>query len=338
MRKRAHGHIILMIVAISGTPGTGKTTAGRRLSGITGWDLVELNSLAEGRGLFTGFDKERYCRIVDMGALRKEVRDLGRSGRNLIIESHYAHDMDSDLLFVLRANPRSIRRRARAKKWKKAKTEENVQAEIMEVCRQEAVELGKRPVEIDTTRKAPGRAAAEMARVLQSEGLFVFKDMRIPGAMRDELGQPFGTVFEGAAQAAAFASGSRIISVGDYVSNSLISLGARPSVIVVDGRVNRRPYSADARPGYEKVCARNRRGWLTHDMWMAAQRSLGSGRPVRVVVSGEEDMAVLPFMMLSGPGSCIMYGLPGKGVCVIRTSDKTWKEGRRILKRIAAMQ
>jgi broad-specificity NMP kinase len=32
-----------MILAISGTPGTGKTSASRRLSEMTGWDLIGLN-------------------------------------------------------------------------------------------------------------------------------------------------------------------------------------------------------------------------------------------------------------------------------------------------------
>ncbi|MFH0956971.1 MAG: AAA family ATPase, partial [Candidatus Aenigmatarchaeota archaeon] len=120
-----------MIIAVTGTPGTGKTTVSRKLSEMTGFRLVELNSLAEKKGLYVGTDRKRGCRIVDVPGLRREVKALGKEGGAMIVESHYAHDMPADVIVVLRAGPAKIRERGLSKGWSREKAEENAQAEIM---------------------------------------------------------------------------------------------------------------------------------------------------------------------------------------------------------------
>ena len=135
-----------MIIGISGTPGTGKTEVARQLSKKLGWKLVELNKLAEKQGLYSGYDNDRQCKIVDIGMIRKEVESLAKANKNLILESHYAHDMPCDTVIILRANPRALRERLIDKGWKKSKIEENIQSEIMEVCKSEALEQGRSKV------------------------------------------------------------------------------------------------------------------------------------------------------------------------------------------------
>jgi len=156
-----------MIVSVSGTPGTGKTGTARALAESVGWELIELNKLASKKRLYLGYDKGRECRIVDIEGVKKEVEKLRSSGKNLILESHYAHDMPCDVAVILRARPSELRKRLAERGWKTSKIDENVQAEIMEVCKSDATEQGKEVLEIDTTGKAPALVAGEIRKKLK---------------------------------------------------------------------------------------------------------------------------------------------------------------------------
>lgn len=90
-----------MIVAITGTPGTGKTEVAKALAKLMGWHYVSLNEIAEKDDLYEGYDKERESKIVDIEKLREAVNALAASNKNMIIESHYAHDMPCDVVIVL---------------------------------------------------------------------------------------------------------------------------------------------------------------------------------------------------------------------------------------------
>lgn len=158
----------MAVIAITGTPGTGKTGMAGELAKMLGWKLVELNRLAEEHGLYAGYDRQRKCRIVDIGLISKEVGRLAKKHGNLIIESHYAQDMPCDVVVVLRANPAELRKRLEAKGWPSRKIEENIEAEIMEVIRSEAVGQGKKVLEIDTTAKKPGKVAEEIMKKLKN--------------------------------------------------------------------------------------------------------------------------------------------------------------------------
>ena len=140
-----------MRLCISGTPATGKTTIAKLLAKKLKWKLIELNKLAEDKNLYCGYDRKRNVKIVDIEKVKKDVEGLKE--KNLIIESHYAHYMPCNLVIILRVNPAEMRKRGEEKGWKKEKMEENLEAEIMEICKQEAFELGRKILEIDTTGK-----------------------------------------------------------------------------------------------------------------------------------------------------------------------------------------
>ncbi|MFQ5648281.1 MAG: AAA family ATPase, partial [Candidatus Aenigmatarchaeota archaeon] len=114
-------------------------------------------------GCISGFDKERGCDIIDTKRLAKAVSGL----KNVILDSHYSHEMPCDAVVVLKTSPGVLRGRLRKKGWPDRKVEENVQAEIMEVCKAEALELGRKTFEVDTTLKKPEEAAEEVLKILK---------------------------------------------------------------------------------------------------------------------------------------------------------------------------
>jgi adenylate kinase len=155
----------MSVIAITGTPATGKTTVAKIVGKELKWKVLELNALAHERKLYVGYDKVRESHEVDIKAVKEAVANI--ECLNMIIESHYAHDMKCDMIIVLRANPAELRKRGLEKGWKKEKIEENVLAEIMEVCKHEALEAGHAVFEVDTTGKKPEKVAKEIIKIIK---------------------------------------------------------------------------------------------------------------------------------------------------------------------------
>jgi len=148
-------------VAVSGTPGTGKTTATDLLE--TDLDVIHLNEVIKSEGFSTETDEERGSLVADMDALEAWL-----DGRDdVLVESHLAHNFDADRVVVLRAHPDTVVERLRERGDSESKAQENAESEALDVVLSEAVHHhGMDTVyEIDTTDREPGEVAAEIAAV-----------------------------------------------------------------------------------------------------------------------------------------------------------------------------
>lgn len=327
-----------MIVAVTGTPATGKTSSSKMLAELTGWKLVSLNELAEKHSLYKGYDNERKCRIVDISAIRKYIATMRKDGGNMIIESHYAHEMPSDLAIVLTVSPGELRERADKKGWEFSKTEENVMAEIMEVCKTEALELGRTVRVLDTTGSDERETAKAMAGIMEKEGLWVSNSLKIPESVHDKLREPQGKLFEDIKGALRYVRGRSIATVGDMVSHDTLEAGIKPDIVIIDGRIKRKPSNRKIEVDGAEMLAENPSGHITGEMFNKVCEVLLGPKPVLLRVKGEEDMAVLPLMLFGKDGLRVIYGLFDKGLCVINVDEKARKAARNILKKIAASQ
>jgi polynucleotide 5'-kinase involved in rRNA processing len=66
----------IMIILITGTPGTGKTTISPLLAEKLGCYLVDINQLVEEKQLYTGVDPEKGYKIVDLDSLEGELHKI----------------------------------------------------------------------------------------------------------------------------------------------------------------------------------------------------------------------------------------------------------------------
>jgi len=152
-------------VAVTGTPGTGKTTATDRLE--TDLDVVHLNDVIKSEGFSTGTDEERGSLVADMDALE----DWLDGREDVLVESHLAHNFEADRVVVLRAHPDTVVERLRERGDSDAKAYENAESEALDVVLSEAVHRhGTETVyEIDTTDRDPDEVAAEIAAVVAGD-------------------------------------------------------------------------------------------------------------------------------------------------------------------------
>ncbi len=155
-----------MLVAISGTPGTGKTAVCEKLK-KDGYKVVDLNELAYDTNSVLGVDPERDVDIVDTDAVRERVREFKND--LVFLDGHFSHLMDVDVSIILRCNPDELRRRLEAKKWKENKIRENVEAEAVDAITVESTESDAQTLEIDTTHRTVDQTAKAILKILNGE-------------------------------------------------------------------------------------------------------------------------------------------------------------------------
>lgn len=154
-----------MRVAVTGTPGTGKTTAAEHLE--TDLDVISLNDLIRSEELTTGVDDDRGSLIADIDAIATRLSDR----EDIVVESHLAHYLDVDRVVVLRCRPGELKRRLLEREDTERKAGENAEAEALDVILSEAIDRhGFDAVyEIDTTERTPERVAREIEAVIEKE-------------------------------------------------------------------------------------------------------------------------------------------------------------------------
>ncbi|HUV01923.1 MAG TPA: adenylate kinase family protein [Desulfobacteria bacterium] len=154
-----------MILAITGTPGTGKTSVCK----ACGLEYTDLNSIIEEKGFFTGVDTQRGCLIADLDKLNEYVRHKEERLSVIIAESHLAHLLKPDVAVVLRAKPSVLTDRLEQKGFPPQKIQENVEAETLDIILAEAVELCDIVYEVDTTGKSVEDVAAVVRAIIDAE-------------------------------------------------------------------------------------------------------------------------------------------------------------------------
>ncbi|MFC6988498.1 adenylate kinase family protein [Haloplanus sp. GCM10025708] len=151
-----------MRVAVTGTPGTGKTSATDRLDE----PVVHLNDAIREHELWSERDEERDSLVADLEAVREWLGDWDG-----VVESHLAHHLDADKVVVLRCQPAELERRLEARGEPERKARENAESEALDVILSEAVDAhGEENVyEIDTTDRTPEEVAEGIRRVLDGD-------------------------------------------------------------------------------------------------------------------------------------------------------------------------
>ena len=156
-----------MIIGITGTPGTGKTSVCLSVQ----VPCLDLNSVIETEGLYTGVDPDRGTLIADLDRLGDYVRrkEVTAGGRVLVIEGHLAHFLRPDVAIVLRAHPSALAARLRRKGFSAPKIQENLEAEVLDLILAEAVELCETVYEVDTSGQSVEEVASMVRTIIAAE-------------------------------------------------------------------------------------------------------------------------------------------------------------------------
>ena len=163
------------VILITGTPCTGKTATAKQLATtLPDAQYINLTDYAETNGLTLGEDKERKTVVINEAKMRRKLGEtINASDKaNIIIDGHYASAVTPTKLvsevFVLRRNPKELKRFMEKCGFEGVKLWENLSAEILDVCLIEAVQAQEGKVcELDATGKTVEEAANEILDVLE---------------------------------------------------------------------------------------------------------------------------------------------------------------------------
>ena len=102
-----------MIISLTGTPGTGKTTVGKLLQ-QRGIRTIELGDLVKEKKLYDSFDSERGSYDVDPDVLDDAVSAMNIT-EDCVLIGHLAHFVSCDRIIVLRCSPEVLADRLKSR-------------------------------------------------------------------------------------------------------------------------------------------------------------------------------------------------------------------------------
>lgn len=161
------------------------------------------------------------------------------------------------------------------------------------------------------------------------------KDLYLPESGRQSFKEPLGMELADD-EAARLGAGNRLVTVGDVVSLTFRKMGVKPFLSIYDGMTERREMTEFARlvDDEPKTVVSNPAGMITGELAGAIRDCIdGSGGLIRV--EGEEDLALLPCILMSPEGTEIIYGMPGKCMMLVKTDAAIKK---RAMEYVAKME
>ncbi len=161
------------IIAVTGTPGTGKSTFSKKLSEELNLELVDLNEFIDQEKIFE-IDSEG-TKLVSSEELQNAFEKvLKENDQDLVIDGLLSHLLSPEQIthvVVLRTKPQNLRDRLSERDFTQKKVEENVEAEAIGVVTTEAVEEHgvKNVFEIDNTEMYPEETVETFKKALNDE-------------------------------------------------------------------------------------------------------------------------------------------------------------------------
>ncbi|WP_406670879.1 adenylate kinase family protein [Methanolobus sp. ZRKC4] len=140
-----------MLIGITGTPGTGKTSVTKLMENDPSYQVIHLNELIREENLYSEVDHERDCVVADMDLVYNRVLELqDKLYPVTIVDSHLSHHI-ADIVIVLRTSPEKLKERLEKRKYSVEKVRENLEAEALDIILAEAVDWCEKVFELNTT-------------------------------------------------------------------------------------------------------------------------------------------------------------------------------------------
>jgi hypothetical protein len=146
---------------------------------------------------------------------------------------------------------------------------------------------------------------------------------RLPDSLREKLAMPAGLAIFGSEKQVAVRFNKlvwdkkfkKVITVGDCCSLNLVS-----NVKIFDGKTRRKRLKENL--SYNLFLS-NPASTIQSEAWPVLKEAIFFNK--NVFVEGEEDLMVIPCVLLAEAGTAVVYGYPLKGICVIEVSPPVKK-------------
>ncbi|MDY0388220.1 MAG: adenylate kinase family protein [Methanolobus sp.] len=159
-----------MLIGITGTPGTGKTSVTKLMEKDSSYQVIHLNELIKEEKLYCEVDTERDCVVADMDLVYNRVLELQEKSYPVtIVDSHLSHHI-ADIVIVLRTSPEKLKERLEKRKYSVEKVRENLEAEALDIILAEAVDWCEKVFEINTTGGTVDATFKDIKKIIKGLG------------------------------------------------------------------------------------------------------------------------------------------------------------------------
>ena len=149
----------------------------------------------------------------------------------------------------------------------------------------------------------------------------------------DEFKKPLGKLYVDFEDAIPMIKeASFLISVGDQTTKNLVDNDLIPDLGIIDNRIQRKDHNYDIIRTENILNADNPAGTITENLWETIEEAISltledSGNRI-IVVKGEEDLAVLPCLLIAPEDAVILYGQPNEGLVFVNVCEGKSKAKR----------
>lgn len=163
----------------------------------------------------------------------------------------------------------------------------------------------------------------------------------LPEDLRDKLKEPLGPVVNTNKLLEIVSNKRFIVSVGDFVTYTLLDNGVKPNICIYDFIVKRKKYAIDMTNiinSYDAklINVKNPAGMITDELLSAVELAFKRGNieNFRIEVDGEEDLAALVAIYMAPTDVTVIYGMPNKGAVIVEATKANKLKVKDILNKM----
>ena len=124
---------------------------------------------------------------------------------------------------------------------------------------------------------------------------------------------------------------SYIITVGDRTTEKMINFNLIPSLQIVDGIEKREKREPPKLVNATEITVDNPPAEITSQSIDVIKKAFSMESPIRILVTGEEDLLVLPVCIHAPENSVVMYGQPNEGLVIVKITSEIRNKAQSLL-------
>jgi len=160
--------------------------------------------------------------------------------------------------------------------------------------------------------------------------------VKLPDSLREQLKIPFGILLpESQADKTNIqkhiSESSYIISVGDRTTEKMINFGLIPSLQIIDGQEKREKRELPKLKDTTELIVENPAAEITSQSMSVIKKAFALQPPVRLFVTGEEDLLVLPVCVYAPENAVVLYGQPNEGLVIVKITSEIRNKAQTLL-------
>ena len=157
-------------------------------------------------------------------------------------------------------------------------------------------------------------------------------DLILKEECRGRLKKPLGELIKDDRELLKRLKNKKIITVGDKSTQTVLKLGIKPKLAIVDYKIERRVIGYEYKGFMNKRSTDNPQGSISEKAVEKIKDCL-SNKNCLLEIKGEEDLLVLPVVIGAEEKTIILYGQPNEGIVLIESSKDKKKEISNLISR-----